>query len=141
MSVQNVYPAYGYRDAREAIRWLGEAFGLEEQMVVPGEGDRIAHAELRIGAGIVMLGSRSASMRFPDATRVVDSGGADFSEVPYSIYIAVEDPDAHFERASTAGARIVREPYDTEYGSREYTALDLEDNVWTFGTYQPIAGE
>ena len=54
-----------------------------------------------------------------------------------SVYVAVADPDAHFELAKTAGAGIVFEPYDTDYGSREYTARDPEGNFWSFGTYRP----
>ena len=38
-------------------------------------------------------------------------------------------------------AEIVRELADTDYGSREYAARDLEGNVWSFGTYRPVAGE
>jgi uncharacterized glyoxalase superfamily protein PhnB len=53
--------------------------------------------------------------------------------------VAVEDVDAHAERAKAAGAEIVRELNDTDYGSREYAARDLEGNVWSFGTYRPTA--
>ena len=51
--------------------------------------------------------------------------------------LVVEDPDAHCERARAAGAEIVQEPTDREYGSREYTARDPEGNLWVFGTYDP----
>lgn len=50
------------------------------------------------------------------------------------------DAEAHCERARAAGAEIVREPFDTDYGSRDYTARDLEGYVWHFGTYDPWAG-
>ncbi|MCM0675632.1 glyoxalase [Micromonospora phytophila] len=53
------------------------------------------------------------------------------------VYVAVEDVDAHCARARAAGAEIVREPLDTDYGSRDYTARDLAGNVWSFGTYRP----
>jgi uncharacterized glyoxalase superfamily protein PhnB len=56
-----------------------------------------------------------------------------------AVYLVVEDPDAHHERARAAGADIVRELNDTDYGSREYSARDLEGNHWSFGTYQPWA--
>jgi uncharacterized glyoxalase superfamily protein PhnB len=55
------------------------------------------------------------------------------------MYLVVADPDAHHERAAGAGADIVRAPQDTDYGAREYSARDLEGNVWSFGTYQPWA--
>jgi uncharacterized glyoxalase superfamily protein PhnB len=55
----------------------------------------------------------------------------------YSLYVAVDDPDAHHARASEAGATIERELNETDYGSREYTARDPEGNLWSFGTYRP----
>jgi uncharacterized glyoxalase superfamily protein PhnB len=52
----------------------------------------------------------------------------------------VDDPDAHCERALAAGAEVVKELTDMDYGSREYTAHGLEGNLWSFGTYRPEAG-
>jgi uncharacterized glyoxalase superfamily protein PhnB len=49
----------------------------------------------------------------------------------------VDDPDAHYERARAAGAEIVRELIDEEFGSRGYTARDPEGNLWSVGTYRP----
>jgi uncharacterized glyoxalase superfamily protein PhnB len=48
-----------------------------------------------------------------------------------------DDPDALHQRAVAAGAPIVRELSDTDYGSREFAARDLEGNLWSFGTYRP----
>jgi uncharacterized glyoxalase superfamily protein PhnB len=31
------------------------------------------------------------------------------------------------------------EPEDADYGGCGYTCVDLEGNVWTFGTYDPFA--
>jgi uncharacterized glyoxalase superfamily protein PhnB len=47
----------------------------------------------------------------------------------------VDDPDSHYERAEAAGARIVVGSTDQDYGSREYSAHDLEGNNWSFGPY------
>jgi uncharacterized glyoxalase superfamily protein PhnB len=55
------------------------------------------------------------------------------------LYVAVDDPDAHCERARAAGAEIVRDLGDTDYGSRDYAARDPEGNLWSFGTYRPAA--
>jgi uncharacterized glyoxalase superfamily protein PhnB len=57
-----------------------------------------------------------------------------------SVYAVVPDPDAHHARARAEGATIVREPAGEDYGSREYSARDLEGNPWCFGTYDPYAG-
>ena len=49
------------------------------------------------------------------------------------------DPDALYERAKRAGARIEMEPTDQDYGSRDFIARDPEGNIWSFGTYDPFA--
>lgn len=61
-----VWPALIYTDAPAAIRFLVEAFGFVEELVVPGDADRdIAHAELRWPAGGgVMLGSTGDDNEF-----------------------------------------------------------------------------
>ena len=56
-----------------------------------------------------------------------------------SIYVVVDEPDSLFQRARAAGAEVVRELQDTDYGSREFGVLDPEGNKWHFGTYQPFA--
>lgn len=121
------YPAVTYDDAPAAIDFLCEAFGFERQAVHEGEGDReIAHAELRFGDGLVMLGTTRDDEYAPTGVTVV--------------YVAVDDLDSHHERARAAGAEILRAPFDTDYGSRDYAARDPEGNVWAFGTYRPEAG-
>ncbi len=53
-----------------------------------------------------------------------------------SIYVVTETPDALFERATTAGAEVVRGLHDEDYGSRGFTVRDQEGTLWTFGTYR-----
>lgn len=63
-------------------------------------------------------------------------------EVPaknQGVYIVITHPDALYARAKAAGARILLELHDTDYGSRDFIALDPEGNLWSFGTYQPLA--
>jgi hypothetical protein len=55
--------------------------------------------------------------------------------VSQGVYVIVgEEIDGHYERARAAGAEIVRELHDTDYGSRDYMARDSEGNLWSFGT-------
>jgi uncharacterized glyoxalase superfamily protein PhnB len=54
--------------------------------------------------------------------------------------VVVEDADAHHERARAEGAEIVTELVSTDYGSRDYSARDIDGNLWSFGTYRPSAG-
>jgi uncharacterized glyoxalase superfamily protein PhnB len=51
-------------------------------------------------------------------------------------YLVCEDPDALFARATAAGAVVLADPHDTDYGSREFAVRDPEGNLWSFGTYR-----
>ena len=53
----NIIPTPRYKEASAAIQWLCEAFGLEKHLVVLGERDEIAHAQLKFGNGMIMVGS------------------------------------------------------------------------------------
>jgi uncharacterized glyoxalase superfamily protein PhnB len=118
-----LYPTVLYKDASAAMAWLADAFGFESLLVVPGEGDTIAHAEMTFGNGVLMVGSQRTARS--------EAGPNE------GIYVYVEDVDAHCARARSAGAEITQEPEDTDYGSRGYAARDLEGNNWWFGTYRP----
>ena len=125
-----LYPFLRYADAPAAVRWLNQAFGFEEHMVVPGEDGTIAHAELKLGADMIMIGSQRDDrfrMRAPGKDGYASQG----------CYIVVDEIDAHFTRAVAAGADVLCPLYDTDYGSREYVVRDPEGHIWSFGTYQP----
>jgi uncharacterized glyoxalase superfamily protein PhnB len=125
-----LYPFLRYADARAAVEWLCDAFGFERVAVFDGPDGTVAHAELRLGGGIIMLGSTNddaLGMRTPRELGAVTGG----------VYAYVADPDAHHERAVVAGAEIVNPLREMDYGSREYSCRDPEGNLWSFGTYRP----
>ena len=126
-------PCLRYRDAPAAIEWLCKAFGFEKMLVVPEGADRIAHAQLSFGNGMIMLGSVSDNaygrlLKQPD-----EIGGAQTQ----TVYAIVTDPDAVYVQAKAAGAEIVIDIKDEEYGGRGFTCRDPEGHVWTFGSYDP----
>ena len=121
-----IYPCLCYQDAHAAIDWLERAFGARRCQVHEGDDGAVHHAELDFDGGIVMMSSARA-------------GGLSWSTGAASLYLVVGDPDAHHARAAQAGAEIVRELRDEDYGSRGYTARDPEGNLWSFGTYDPAA--
>lgn len=118
----SIYPTMRYEDARAAIDFLVKAFGFVEEQVYEQD-DVIVHALLSYGNGMIMMSTAGASDPMLNARP--------------SLYIAVDDPDAHHARAVAAGAEIVMPLTDQDYGSREYAASDPEGNVWSFGTYRP----
>ena len=122
-----MWPSVRCGDTRALIDFLVAAFGFEEQFSVPGEdGKGIIHAQIRWpGGGGVMLGDAEGG----DADHLALPSG------PISVYVATDEPDAIHDRAVAAGATIVRNLTDEEYGSRGFSAADPEGNVWSFGTY------
>jgi len=129
-TTQTIFPTMRYVDAPAAIDWLEKAFGFRRQMVVPGADGTIAHAQLICDGGMIMLGSyKDDGFRYKTPRA---AGG-----VTQAAYLCAPDIDAHFARASAAGAEIVVELKDTDYGSRDYSARDLEGHLWHFGTYAP----
>ena len=130
MSTQNIFPALRYRDAETALAWLTEAFGTEERDVYRDGDGRIHHAELKLGYGLIMFGSYHED-------GFLGGSPPDPRAGTISLYITVGDPDAVHARATQAGAEVVRELTETDYGSREFSARDLEGNLWSFGTYNP----
>ena len=51
-----------------------------------------------------------------------------------SVYIVVKDADVHYRRAVAAGAEIVIDIHDEDYGGRGYCCRDPEGHLWYFGT-------
>ena len=127
----NAIPFLRYDDASAAIDWLSTAFGLECSQIDRGENGAIGHAELRFEDGMIMLGSAGDNdfgMKTPREVGAVTQG----------VYLIVDDGiDAQYERARAAGAEVVRELHETDYGSRDYVVRDPEGNLWSFGTYRP----
>ena len=128
-----VIPCLRYRNAPAAIDWLGRVFGFEPQLVVPDDDGTIAHAQLRFGNGMIMVGSVLDTafgrlMKQPD-----EIGGAETQ----TSYVIVADADLVYARAKAAGAEIVLDIKDEDYGGRGFTCRDLEGHLWTFGTYDP----
>lgn len=120
----NVWPTLQATDANALIDFLVDVVGFE-RTVVYADGDRVAHAQLDWPAGGgIMLGSHQ-----PDASWSRPPGTA-------GAYLVTDEVDATYERAVAAGATIIAEPVDREYGGREFTLADPEGNLWSIGSYR-----
>lgn len=118
-----------YDDAEAAVDWLERAFGFERSSVHEANG-KLAHAELRFGDGMIMLGPAGKNdfgLKTPRELGAVSQG----------VYLIVDDIAGQYDRAQASGAEILRELADTDYASREFMARDPEGNIWSFGTYRP----
>ncbi len=125
--VPQIVPYLNYRDVAAALDWLAKSFGFEQQLTMPGPDGAIMHAEMTLGAGRVMMGAASDEQG--------TASPADLPKVNQSLYVYVDDVDAHCAKARAAGAEITQEPTDMFWGDRMYAALDGEGHHWTFATH------
>ena len=113
-----------YSDVGEAIAWLSKAFGFAEHFRY-GDPNHPAGAQMRFGEAVFMI----AEVR-PGRATPADSG-----VWTQSLTAFTDDVDAHYARAKAAGARIVEEPHETEYGEYQYGALDFAGHHWLFARH------
>jgi uncharacterized glyoxalase superfamily protein PhnB len=132
-AIATIIPTLRYRDAAAAVEWLCQAFGFEKHLVVPDEDGAIAHAQLVFGNGMIMLGTAREDA-FDRLQKPPTQVGAVVTQSPY---ILVKDVDAHYKQAIAAGAQIVIDIKDEDYGGRDYSCRDPEGHLWNFGTYDP----
>ena len=132
-TTSTIIPSLRYRDAPAAIEWLCKAFGFEKHGVYPDESGGIAHAQLTFGNGMIMLSSVSDDEWGRRIAQPDEIGGR---ETQCSCVI-LNDPDAHYAIATAAGAIIVDDIKDADYGGRGYSCRDPEGHLWWFGSYDP----
>ena len=130
-----VTPMLAYENGPAAMDWLMRAFGFVERERWLDDAGRLSHGELGVGRdGVVMLATPTPAYEGPAHHHAHCPEAAAWSEVPYvidGVLVEVDDLDAHFERARTAGARILSEPQDAG-GFRQYRVEDLEGHRWMF---------
>lgn len=128
-----IIPALRYKDAPAAIEWLCRVLGCTKHAVYANEDGTIAHAQLALGGGMIMLGSAKDDAHAPRFKSPGELGGMETQ----SNYVVAADAEAVFARAQAAGADIVRPIQATDYGSREFAVRDPEGHSWSVGTYDP----
>jgi uncharacterized glyoxalase superfamily protein PhnB len=135
----SVIPAMRYRNCLAAIEWLCTALGFEKNAVYMGEGDTVAHAQLTFGNGMIMLGSvpkpgdetvHGKMMTQPDEIGLRETQSA---------CLIVSDADAIYASAKAAGAEMLMDLKEMDYGGKAFTCRDPEGHVWSIGTYDPWA--
>jgi PhnB protein len=129
-----VIPMLAYEDAAAALQWLADAFGFRERTRMAGSDGRIAHAEMDVGDGVIMLATPTPDYESPRRHREHCDAARNWSTVPWiidGVLIYVDDVDAHYARASKWGARILSAPEDGP-PARRYRAEDLEGHRWMF---------
>ena len=130
-----IIPTMRYKDAPAAIEWLCNAFGFEKHLVVTGDNETIAHAQLNFGNAMIMLGSENDNEYDKFVKIPKDLNGIN----KQTLYIIVEVIYDHYYSAISAGAKRVLVIRDEDYGGRGYSCQDPEGYIWNFGSYNPWA--
>jgi uncharacterized glyoxalase superfamily protein PhnB len=127
-----VISCLAYRDARAAIDWLCRVIGFSPRQVYEGPDNTIAHAELTLGGGMIMLGTVKDS----EYGRLIKQPDEFAGLGTQSIFVVVPDADEVYRRAQESGAKIPIEMKTEDYG-RGFSCYDPEGHLWNIGTYDP----
>ncbi len=120
----NLSSALFYQDPKAAIAFLQAAFGFEITLLLEDADGNLAHSQLSLGDGRVMVGAEwSGDHKSPKSV-----GGKNTQTVHIQLD---EGLDAHCERARAAGGEIIAEPETQFYGDRTYRCRDPEGHIWT----------
>jgi uncharacterized glyoxalase superfamily protein PhnB len=123
-----------YDDAPAAIAWLEKVLGFTRHAVYEEPDNTIAHAELRFGNGMIMLGSStnpSPMQRWLTTPAKIDG------RVTSPIYLITNEIDALYARAQAANAEITGELRTMDYGGKAFSVRDPEGYFWSLGEYDP----
>lgn len=118
-----ITPYLYYEDVDRALEFLAKAFGLRPYGVqMCGPDGKINHAAMKLGNAVIMMGRPPSGYRNPKR----------LGQTTQCLYVNVTSVDSHFRRAREAGAVLIEEPTDTEYGHRRYGVSDPEGHEWYF---------
>lgn len=132
-SPSTIIPGIRYRDAEAAIDWLTRVLGFTAQLVIREEDGSIAHAQLTLDGGMLMLGSKRDDEYHNFFSAPDELGG----KATQANYIPSADIDAAYARAQAEGAHILHPLKETHYGSRDFSVQDPEGHIWFLGSFNP----
>lgn len=119
---QSVTAAITCTPCADAIDWYVKAFGAVEVMRMADPDGVVAHAEIRIGDSVVMLGDE-----WPDGpTKSPNTIGGSTA----ALFIYTDDVDALWERAMAAGADEVYPLQMQFYGDKGGRVRDPFGHTW-----------
>jgi PhnB protein len=122
-----VIPSLIIDGAAAAIDFYGRVLGTTVRMRMDMPGGKVGHAELQLGDSVIMLADEFPEMGFRGPKAV---GGT-----PVTLSIYVEDVDAIFAKALSAGAKELRAVQNQFYGDRSGSFEDPFGHHWNVGTH------
>ncbi len=120
-------PYLTLNDASRAIDFYKRAFGAQVVARMDGPDGKVAHAEIRIGDSMIMIGDEMPGMgnRSPQSLGGTTGG----------IMLYVENADAVFKQAVSAGAQVEMPVADMFWGDRYGRLKDPFGHSWSIGTH------
>lgn len=106
--------------APKFIEFVEKAFGAEVVERHQSDEGFVYHSKVRIGDSIIELGEAHGQ----------------WQPMQSAIYLYVEDVDATYKQALSAGATSALEPTDQPYGERSAWVNDEFGNVWYLSSWQ-----
>ena len=123
-----ITPHLFYDDVAGAIDWLVKAFGFGVKLRMTDKNGGVVHGELEVADSLIMLGLTTEVDAW-ESPRTLNG------RVSQRLYIFVDNIDEHYQRAVSAGARILHEPADQFWGDRVYQCVDPEGHRWKFAQH------
>ncbi|CAG0989319.1 hypothetical protein GPROT1_02874 [Gammaproteobacteria bacterium] len=123
-----VTPYLHVQGAAQAIEFYQRAFGATELFRLVAPNGNIGHAEIKIGDSAIMLADPCETGEFRSPQSL---GGSSVS-----LHVYVEDVDARFAQAVSAGAKVRRPLQDQFYGDRTGALEDPFGHVWFLATHK-----
>jgi predicted enzyme related to lactoylglutathione lyase len=117
-----ILPHVSYSDVAEAAGWLSRTFGFQEHYRY---GEPVSGAQVHLGNAWIML----------ERAREGSVSPAQLGYGTQSLTVFVDDVETHFQRAKAAGAKIVEELHETEYGELQYGVQDFAGHHWLFSRH------
>jgi uncharacterized glyoxalase superfamily protein PhnB len=131
-----VIPCMRYRDALTMIDWLERAFGFVRHGVFMDGETTVAHAQMTFGNGMIMLSSAEKKSPYGNMIAQPDEIGGRETQTACLI---VSDSEAIYATAQAAGAEMVMDLAEMDYGGKAFTCRDPEGHIWSIGEYDPWA--
>jgi uncharacterized glyoxalase superfamily protein PhnB len=114
-----VTPYLLVKGTAKLIDFLKRAFDAKVFDRMEGPSGKVAHATVRIGDSMVMMGEAHGKWK----------------AMPAMVYLYVKNVDATYKRALRAGAKSVMKPADQFWGDRHGGVLDACGNQWWISTH------
>jgi PhnB protein len=129
----SITPVLIVKNGDKAIEFYKNGFGVEERCRMKSPDGRVAHAELKLGDSVFMLSDEYPEMKCNSPKTI---GGS-----PVSMYVYVDDVDSVFNKAISAGAKVLDPVKDQFWGDRHGRLEDPFGHLWSIATHKKDLSE